>query len=194
MEILFQWRFAAATNAFWGQIEGKHCRGQIILTRESQRRKTIFYRAKTLVHWSRHSISYGQSHRTINSLTRNLKRCALFVVNLQWFSKMSPFKTAEWTIFCHFLVVTRAQLVVQCIFWSEAWWINPWSRQFVSQSVLEHVTEPQVVGEEHVAFWHGSRGDYCVNVCVNGWIKKKTLNPSQRMSLKCMFYKYVFYY
>lgn len=59
-----------------------------------------------------------------------------------------------------------ARLVVQCIFLSEARWINPWSRQFVSRSVLEQVTELQVACEEHVTFLHGNSGYYCVSVCV----------------------------
>lgn len=89
----FSVTLSCCTKCFLGPNWGKHCRGEIFLTRESQRRKTIFYREKTVIHWSRHSISYGQWHRAINSLTRNLKTCALFVVNLLWFSKMSPLKT-----------------------------------------------------------------------------------------------------
>lgn len=113
----FSVTLSCCTKCFLGPNWGKHCRGEIILTRESQRRKTIFYRAKTVLHWSRHFISYGQCHRAINSLTRNLKTCALFVVNLLWFSKMSPLKTVLSKLnFCHFVVVTMAQLVVQCIF------------------------------------------------------------------------------
>lgn len=116
----FSVTLSCCTKCFLGPNWGKHCRGEIILTRESQRRKTIFYRAKTVLHWSRHFISYGQCHRAINSLTRNLKTCALFVVNLLWFSKMSPLKTVLSKLnFCHFVVVTMAQLVVQCIFFCQ---------------------------------------------------------------------------